>query len=213
MKKSGLIIIAILAVVLAALTIYVNGGNSTPKMSSDNLKVVTAPDQKEVQTHPMFTPFVYEPKKMEGTNVALEGRVNANGYTDVYPASEAINGSAEGGSYWEGPSDQSESILDLNLKKAYNIHAMKIMLNPNQIWGKRTQTLKIETSEDGKTFKEWIPLQDFKFDPKTGNEVVIDKDLEGFTETKTQYLRVTITKNTGANAGQIGEFEVYTKDK
>lgn len=46
------------------------------------------------------------------------------------------------------------------------------------------------------------------FDPKTGNQVVIDID-----NVKMQYIRLTFTKNTGAVAGQIAELEVYTNDK
>lgn len=211
MKKRNIIIIAVLAIVLVGMLVFVNVGKSSVKMSKDNLQKVTAPDQEEAMENEMFTPFVYEPPVIKGTNVALDGRVTANGYTDVYPAAEAINGSADGGSYWEGPSDQPESVLTLNLKKAYNIHTIRLRVNPNPIWGKRTQTLSIQVSNDGKTYTELVPSQDFKFDPKTGNEVVMDSEV--FKETKAQFLKLTITKNTGANAGQVAEFEVYTNDK
>lgn len=211
MKKKSIIIIAVLAVVLVGMMIFVNVGKSSVKMSKDNLQKVTAPDQEEAMENEMFTEFVYVPKEMEGTNVALLGRVVSNGYTDVYPASEAINGSADGGSYWEGPSDQSESVLTVNLKKAYNIHTFRLRLNPNSIWGKRTQTFSIEVSDDGKKYTELVPSKDWEFNPKTGNEVIIDSEV--FKETKAQFVKLTITKNTGAKAGQVAEFEIYSNDK
>lgn len=211
MKKKSIILIAILTVVLVGMMIFVNAGNSSVKMSKDNLVQVTAPDQEEPMENEMFTIKVYTPPVIEGTNVALDGRVTSNGHTDVYPAAEAINGDAEGGSYWEGPSDQSESVLTLNLKKAYNIHTIRLRLNPNPIWGLRTQTFSIQVSDDGKTYTDLVPSQDFEFDPEEGNEVVLDSKI--FKETKAKFVKLTITKNTGAKAGQVAEFEVYTNDK
>ena len=66
----------------------------------------------------------------------------------------------------------------------------------------------IEASDDGQNYTEVIPSTDYDFDPKTGNQVVIDID-----NVKMQYIRLTFTKNTGAVAGQIAELEVYTNDK
>jgi len=94
------------------------------------------------------------------------------------------------------------------LKNSYTIHTVVVGLNPAQIWGKRTQTFKIEASDDGQNYTEVIPSKDYDFDPKTGNQVVIDID-----NVKMQYIRLTFTKNTGAVAGQIAELEVYTNDK
>lgn len=211
MKKKNIILIAILTVVLVGMLIFVNVGNSSVKMSDNNLTKVTAPDQEEAMENEMFTVKIYKSPEIKGTNVAKDARATANGYTDVYPAAEAVNGSADGGSYWEGPSDKEESILTVNLKKAYNIHTIRLKLNPNAIWGKRTQTFKIEVSNDGKSYTELVPLADFVFDPEKGNEVVLDS--AKFKETKAKFVKVTITKNTGAKAGQIAELEVYTNDK
>ena len=49
--------------------------------------------------------------------------------------------------------------------------------------------------------------KEYEFNPKSGNEVTIP-----FDEVKAQYVRVTITKNTGAKGGQLAEFEIYSND-
>lgn len=41
----------------------------------------------------------------------------------------------------------------------------------------------------------------------TGNEITLP-----FDAVKAQYVRVTITKNTGAKGGQVAEFEIYSND-
>lgn len=143
---------------------------------------------------------------IDGTNVALDGRADANGFNDVYRAPNIIDGSRL--TYWEGSPNEDSQIVSVDLKNSYTIHTVVVGLNPAQIWGKRTQTFTIEASDDGQNYTEVIPSTDYDFDPKTGNQVVIDID-----NVKMQYIRLTFTKNTGAVAGQIAELEVYTNDK
>ena len=201
MKKKFIIIIGCLAVVCAVMSAVVAVGNSSVKMSNKNLTVVTAPDQKEVMENDAFKEEEYVAPEIDGTNVALDGRAN-----DVYRAPNIIDGSRL--TYWEGSQNEESQIISVDLKDSYTIHTVVVGLNPAQIWGKRTQTFKIEASDDGQNYTEVIPSTDYDFDPKTGNQVVIDID-----NVKMQYIRLTFTKNTGAVAGQIAELEVYTNDK
>lgn len=207
MKKSSLIITAVLLTVFVALQIFVGAANSPVKSSGDNISVVTAPDQDAAMENEQFTVVEYVPPTIEGTNIALDGHCEANGFNDVYMATCANDGTRDAGSYWEGPAGE-EAILTLNMKGAYNIHTIRLGLNPLVIWGKRTQTMSISISDDGENFTELVASADYQFDPDTGNEVVIDIE-----DVKTQYVRLNITKNTGAVSGQIAEFEVYTNDK
>lgn len=207
MKKKSLVIIAILLTLFIAMQVFVSATNSPVKSTGGNVSVVTAPEQDAAMEHEEFTVVEYVPPTMEGTNVALDGHCEANGFNDVYPATGANDGSRDAGSYWEGPAGK-ESILTLNMKESYNIHTIRLALNPQVIWGKRTQTMSISVSDDGENFTELVPMADYEFDPDTGNEVVIDID-----DVKTQYVRLNITKNTGATAGQIAEIEVYSNDK
>ena len=153
-----------------------------------------------------FKEAEYVAPEIDGTNVALDGRADANGFNDVYRAPNIIDGSRL--TYWEGSQNEESQIISVDLKDSYTIHTVVVGLNPAQIWGKRTQTFKIEASDDGQNYTEVIPSTDYDFDPKTGNQVVIDID-----NVKMQYIRLTFTKNTGAVAGQIAELEVYTNDK
>ncbi len=206
MKKKFIIIIGCLAVVCAVMSAVVAVGNSSVKMSNKNLTVVTAPDQKEAMENDAFKEEEYVAPEIDGTNVALDGRADANGFNDVYRAPNIIDGSRL--TYWEGSQNEESQIISVDLKDSYTIHTVVVGLNPAQIWGKRTQTFKIEASDDGQNYTEVIPSTDYDFDPKTGNQVVIDID-----NVKMQYIRLTFTKNTGAVAGQIAELEVYTNDK
>ena len=206
MKKKFIIIIGCLAVVCAVMSAVVAVGNSSVKMSNKNLTVVTTPDQKEAMENDAFKEEEYVAPEIDGTNVALDGRADANGFNDVYRAPNIIDGSRL--TYWEGSQNEESQIISVDLKDSYTIHTVVVGLNPAQIWGKRTQTFKIEASDDGQNYTEVIPSTDYDFDPKTGNQVVIDID-----NVKMQYIRLTFTKNTGAVAGQIAELEVYTNDK
>ena len=206
MKKKFIIIIGCLAVVCAVMSAVVAVGNSSVKMSNKNLTVVTAPDQKEAMENDAFKEEEYVAPEIDGTNVALDGRADANGFNDDYRAPNIIDGSRL--TYWEGSQNEESQIISVDLKDSYTIHTVVVGLNPAQIWGKRTQTFKIEASDDGQNYTEVIPSKDYDFDPKTGNQVIIDID-----NVKMQYIRLTFTKNTGAVAGQIAELEVYTNDK
>ncbi len=206
MKKKFIIIIGCLAIACAGMSAVVAVGNSSVKMSNKNLTVVTAPDQKEAMENDAFKEEEYVAPEIDGTNVALDGRADANGFNDVYRAPNIIDGSRL--TYWEGSQNEESQIISVDLKDSYTIHTVVVGLNPAQIWGKRTQTFMIEASDDGQNYTEVIPSTDYDFDPKTGNQVVIDID-----NVKMQYIRLTFTKNTGAVAGQIAELEVYTNDK
>ena len=202
MKKKGIILMAVLLVVFVGLAI----ADSSTKMDKKNLTVVTAPDQKEAQENEQFTVPEYIQTKVDGENVALKGKASANGYTDVYTPVYANDGDRDTTSYWEGAGKGDDEIT-IDLQKAYNIHAVRLAVNPATIWGARKQTLSISVSEDGKNYKEIVASKEYGFDPKTGNEVTIE-----FDEVKAQYVRATITKNTGAKGGQLAEFEIYSND-
>ena len=206
MKKKFIIIIGCLAIACAGMSAVVAVGNSSVKMSNKNLTVVTAPDQKEAMENDAFKEEEYVAPEIDGTNVALDGRADANGFNDIYRAPNIIDGSRL--TYWEGSQNEESQIISVDLKDSYTIHTVVVGLNPAKSWGKRTQIFKIEASDDGQNYTEVIPSTDYDFDPKTGNQVVIDID-----NVKMQYIRLTFTKNTGAVAGQIAELEVYTNDK
>ena len=206
MKKKGIILMAVLLVVFVGLAIAVKSADSSTKMDKKNLTVVTAPEQKEAQENEQFTVPEYKSAEVKGENVALKGKASANGYTDLYTPVYANDGDRDTTSYWEGAGKGDDEIT-IDLKKAYNVHTVRLAVNPATLWGARKQTLSISVSEDGKDYKEIVASKEYEFDPKAGNEVTIP-----FDEVKAQYVRVTITKNTGAKGGQLAEFEIYSND-
>lgn len=208
MKKKGIILIAVLAVLFVAMQAVVIIGNSPAKGSNKNVTLVTAPEQDEPMENEQFVVKEFEKPEIKGKNVALNKRALDNGYNDVYDASLAVDGLTASASYWEGSPEQDVNIFTVNLKDKYNIHTIVLALNPDPIWGKRTQTFSISVSNDGKKYTELVATADYDFDPNTGNMVLIDS----FKETEAQYVQVSFTGNTGAVAGQIAELEVYSND-
>ena len=78
-----------------------------------------------------------------------------------------------------------------------------------QSWDNTTTS----AAQDGAVWAKIAPVKfddssaTYDFDPKTGNEITLP-----FDAVKAQYVRVTITKNTGAKGGQVAEFEIYSND-
>lgn len=181
------------------------GGEVT--IDPDNVEIVTNNANLSVKEHPDFTVEEVEIVPPEGTNIALGKAVSSNGIQDVYQEKNAVDGSTEGASYWEGMNNAYPNELTVDLGAPSSINAVRILLNPLQIWSRRTQTFSISTSDDGTNFTEVVASTDYQFDPATGNQVVVHFD----PEITAQHVRLTFTDNSGASAGQVAEFEVYSK--
>lgn len=207
MKKIMIAVVMCLAIIFVGMRGIITFGSADVNMKKDNLTQVTAPDQKEAQANEAFTVEEYVPPVIEGTNVALEGKATANAFNDVYEAKFANDGNRKGSSYWEGSTTEKENSLTIELKDSHKVNTVVVALSPVAIWSKRTQTMSVSVSEDGKNFTDIAPSADCVFDPKTGNQVVIDAK-----NVSAKFVKVSITKNTGAAGGQIAELEVYSKD-
>ena len=178
------------------------------KVSGDpaNITVVPAPEQSESMEHEAFAKEEYVPVIPEGENIAIDKKVKASGFFDVYTPRKVVDGKAEGVSYWEGKADSYPDTIAVDLEKEETIHTIRLCLNPSSAWGKRTQEFSVEISTDGKEFEEIIPSSSYDFDPDTGNQVTIP-----LKEIKTRYVQLVFTDNTGAKGAQLAEFEIYKK--
>jgi hypothetical protein len=207
MKIIRRILIVILIIANIALFAYMKLGIVEPPqvIPASNVSVVKAIEQTKAQEHPSFIKEEYVSVIPEGENVALNKKIEASSYTQVYNAPKAVDGKTDGASYWEGKSDYP-NMLTVDLEQPTKIHAIRLALNPLAIWGKRTQTIAVNISNDGENFTELIQKVQYAFDPDTGNEVQIS-----FDETEARYVQLVITENTGAGGGQIAEFEIYSK--
>ena len=208
MKLIRRILIVLLLVSVAGLTLYRQNGITPPPqvIPEENVTVVEAREQTEAEENPAFIKEDYQLVLPEGENVALDKKIEASSYTQVYNAPKAVDGDAKGASYWEGKSDYP-NLLTVDLGEDTKIHAVRLALNPDAIWGKRTQTIAVNISEDGTNFTELVKTKEYTFDPDYGNETQIT-----FDATQARYVQLVITANTGAGGGQIAEFEVYSAD-
>ncbi|WXB11655.1 discoidin domain-containing protein [Pendulispora albinea] len=137
-----------------------------------------------------------------GGNLALNRPISASSYTQVYVATNAVDGNPN--SYWESANNAFPQSLTVDLGASKNIARIVLKL-PNPNWGARTQTLSVLGSNDGSNFTTVVPSRGVTFDPATGNVATI-----GFGATSQRYVRLQFTANTGWPAGQVSELEVYS---
>lgn len=200
-----LFVILIISIIISVYTIVI--GNSIDNVKPQNLTIIETPEQKEAETPPQFktSPPIIPPKPA-GTNLALNKPVEANGYTQIYVPKNATDSKIT--TYWEGKANSYPNIITVDLEKISTVTSIRIALNPDKIWSKRTQTFSINCSNDGKNFTELLPKADYNFDPMTSN--IVDIKLQ--KPVKTRYIQIVFTANTGATGGQIGELEIYGSD-
>lgn len=208
MKKLRRTAILLLAVAFGILLV-INKDNLTLKKveaNPENITRVEAPAQDAAMEHPAFIKEEYIPVIPEGENVAKGARAISKEFSPGYAGNKAIDGRTGGASYWEGKKDAYPNELTVNLKELKSIHAIRLCLNPANIWSKRTQEFAVNISSDGETYTELIPKAAYEFNPDRGNEAVLE-----FDTVETQYVQLMFYSNTGAGGGQVAEFEIYSK--
>ncbi|MDO4333314.1 MAG: discoidin domain-containing protein [Eubacteriales bacterium] len=200
-RKIAILVLAVAAVV----SFLIQRENLTQKaVTGGTVTVVEAPEQTEAMEHEAFLAEEYVSVLPEGENLALEGKIESSSFQDSYTPRKAIDGKADGVSYWEGAKDSYPNYLTVNLKEEKSFHAIRVCLNPDTRWGNRTQEFSVEISSDGENFTELIPSAAYEFTPDRNNEVILE-----FDETAAQYVQLKFTSNTGAGGGQVAEFEIY----
>lgn len=199
------IIIVILCVVIisaVALTVYTVSAAKSSEEPNPNVTLVTVPDQTDFEVHEEWTIPVTEPIDY-GENLALEKFVKQSGQTDIYNAKNVNDGDRY--TYWEGESDNYPNDVTMDMGEPTEMTGARILLNPRQIWGPRTQIVEVQVSDDGENFTTIYEKTTLSFDPMTDNSVYMP-----FEEAVTaQYIRFLFHANTGAKGGQAAEIEVY----
>lgn len=184
---------------LSAYTISTGRGTEEP---NPNVTLVTAPEQEGFEEHPEWTVPVTEPIDY-GENIALGKEVYQNGHTQIYHSRNAVDGDRF--TYWEGLAGSYPNIVTIDMGEAVAMTGARILLNPRQIWGARTQEVEIQISEDNENFTTVIEKTALSFDPMADNSAYVP-----FAQTVTgRYIRFVFHANTGAAAGQAAEIEVY----
>ncbi|MER5307560.1 CARDB domain-containing protein [Streptomyces sp. NPDC002773] len=133
------------------------------------------------------------------TNLALGRAATAGGALSGYPATHVTDGSQQ--TYWEGPLGSSGWVqVDLGARVALDRVALKLPTG----WEARSQSLAVLGSADGSSFTPLAAAQARAFDPSAANTVAID-----LPTAEARYVRVQVTSNTGWNAAQLSELEIY----
>ncbi|MCX5215171.1 discoidin domain-containing protein [Kitasatospora sp. NBC_00240] len=136
----------------------------------------------------------------DGPNLALGKPATASGANGSYPAGNVTDGSQA--SYWESSSGTFPQWVQVDLGSSVSVDEVALKLPSS--WGTRTETLSVLGSTNGTTFTTLAASAGRVFDPSGANTVGIT-----FPAAAARYVRVQVTGNTGWNAGQISELEVY----
>ncbi|MFA3873400.1 CARDB domain-containing protein [Streptomyces sp. MMCC 100] len=137
-------------------------------------------------------------------NLALGRPARAGGSHGAYPAGNATDG--QQATYWEGPAGTFPEWLQVDLGTARDVD--RVVLELPAGWESRTQTLSLRGSTDGSTFHTLDASDGRAFGPAQAGTVAIGLD----SPSEARYVRVDITGNTGWNAAQLAELEVYGDD-
>jgi hypothetical protein len=103
-------------------------------------------------------------------------------------------------SFWQSDTAAGPHWAQVDLGRPTNISGVVLKLPAK--WEARTQTLSVQGSYEGTGFATIVSSKSYKFDPRDNNTVQIP-----FGATVTRHIRVEITANTGAPAGQLAEIE------
>ncbi|GAA3019333.1 CARDB domain-containing protein [Streptomyces fulvorobeus] len=139
----------------------------------------------------------------EEVNLALGKTARAGGAHGTYLAGNVTDGSQQ--SYWEGPAGSFPQWVQVDL--GGNVRADRVALKLPTGWETRNQTLQVQGSTDGSGFSTLAASGARTFDPARANAVNI-----GFTAATVRFVRVQVSANSGWNAAQLSELEVYGED-
>ncbi|MEU9331781.1 discoidin domain-containing protein [Streptomyces sp. NPDC048290] len=135
------------------------------------------------------------------TNLAVGKPVVESGHVHTFVGTNAVDNNV--GTYWEGASGVWPSVLTVQLGANADISQVVIKLNPDPIWGARTQNIQILGREQNQTaYTNLVSAANYNFSPSTGNTLTIP------VTARTADVQVRINSNTGAPGGQIGELQV-----
>ncbi len=187
------------AIGITVCTVLSERGANEP---NPNMTLVTVPQQESFEEHPDWTIAETEPIDY-GVNIALDKKVKQSGQTEIYNGKNVVDGDRY--TYWEGAADSYPNELTINMETVVEMSGARILLNPRQIWGARTQEVEVLVSEDGENYTTVYPKTTLSFDPMMDNSAYME-----FSESvQGQYIRFVFYSNTGAKGGQAAEIEVY----
>ncbi|PRY59631.1 F5/8 type C domain-containing protein [Glycomyces artemisiae] len=134
--------------------------------------------------------------------LAVHKPITASSTVHTFAAANANDGDVT--TYWEGANGAYPSTLTVSLGLNAELDRIVVKLNPDPVWGARTQTFSVLARDAaGGDFAQIKASAQYAFDPASGNTVSIP--VSGtYGE-----IRLQFTGNTGAPNGQVAEFQVF----
>jgi hypothetical protein len=134
------------------------------------------------------------------TNLALGKPVVGSTNTFTFVPTNVDDGDLT--TYFEGAGYPTTVAVKLGANA--DLSSVAVALNPDPIWGTRTQTIAVLGREQSASaFTTLVPAQAYTFNPATGNKVTIP------VTGREADVELSITSNTGAPGGQVAEFQVF----
>jgi hypothetical protein len=136
-----------------------------------------------------------------GTNLAVGKPITASSTTLNFVATNANDNDTS--TYWEGAGGTYPQTLTVQLGSNADTSSVVVKLNPDSIWGPRTQTIEVLGREQSATgFTSLVAAKSYAFDPASGNTVTIP------VSARVADVQLKFTANSGAGGGQAAEFQV-----
>ncbi|MFC7886067.1 discoidin domain-containing protein [Streptomyces sp. NPDC057376] len=133
-------------------------------------------------------------------NLAAGRTLTASSSTGQYTPGNGND--ANKATYWESANNALPQWLQADLGFSRRID--RVVLRLPDGWPDRSQTLKIQASDNGEDFTDLTAAKAYAFDAAGGQSATIT-----FDAATTRYVRVLVTANTGHPAAQVSELEVY----
>ncbi|MFE2437982.1 discoidin domain-containing protein [Streptomyces sp. NPDC059409] len=133
-------------------------------------------------------------------NLAAGRRLTASSSTGAYTPGNGNDGNKA--TYWESANNALPQWLQADLGSSRRVD--RVVLRLPDGWPNRSQTLKIQASENGSDFTDLTAATAYAFDAAGGQSATIT-----FDAATARYVRVLVTANTGQPAAQVSELEVY----
>jgi hypothetical protein len=137
-------------------------------------------------------------------NLALRRPIASNSHIFAFTADKAVDGDTR--TYWEGAANSYPNEVTVDLGATRALAAVRVRLNPQRIWGARTQFASIWASVEGEQFVLAAESAAWKFDPAAGDNTVTIP-----IAVTARFIKLSFTANDGATAGQIAELEVFAR--
>ncbi|MEV4636927.1 CARDB domain-containing protein [Actinoplanes sp. NPDC049548] len=135
-----------------------------------------------------------------GTDLAAGKPVEASSSTFTFVAANANDGNT--GTYWE--SAGFPATLTIRLGGDADVTGVVLKLNPDPIWGPRTQSLQVlGRGQTATGFTSLKPRADYAFNPAT-NQNTVTIPVSG----RAADVQIQAFGNTGAPGGQVAELQV-----